>query len=431
MKTILKKCRYVVTQNDNRDILENKDILIENGLIKEIATDINSAGKECDFSNKVVLPGMINTHAHLPMTLFRGYSDDLDLFNWLQKMLKMEAKLTAKQVYYGTMLGLLESIQFGTTTVADFYYFPYERKKAMAEVGINGFLDSTVHDKPGFFDSPKDAIEYSERFINDMLKEKVITPIATAHSIYLCSKNTLESVLKMSKKYDVITRIHVSETEKEVNNCLKENKATPIEFLEKIGWLHDKTMLVHANWVTNQELRIMKRRDVKVNHNPVSNMKLAYGRIMPLRKMIDMDITVSLATDGPTSNNNLDMFEDMKVSALMHKFSLNDPVGIKDQEIFDMANREGAKTLHILDKTGTIEIGKQADICAMELDETVFVPLNKHNNIISHLIYSVSGWSVSDTIVKGKFLYKNKQFTKINKMEIIDKVRRLTNIDES
>jgi len=423
---LLKNCRYIITQDKKRTILENKDIEIINGKIAKIATNIKSDDKDIhDFSNKVVMPGMINTHAHLPMTLFRGYSDDLGLHDWLKKMLALEAKLTKEHVYWGTKLGLLEGIQFGTTTFADFYYFPYERAKAMKESGIRGFLDSTVHDMPGFFASPQDAVDYSEKFIKDMLKEGDVTPIATAHSIYLCSKDTLEKMNIIAKKYSVIKRIHISETEKEVRKSLEQYKATPVEFLDNLGWVDSKTMLVHANWVTNQELRIIKKADAKINHNPISNMKLAYGRAMPLRKMLDMGITVSLATDGPTSNNNLDLFDDMKTSALMHKFEMNDPIAIKDQEIFDMANIEGAKALLIEDKVGSIELGKEADLTAMDLNEAVFTPLNKNVKLISHLIYAASGGNVTDTIVKGKFLYKDKKFTTLDKDEIIKNVQRL------
>jgi 5-methylthioadenosine/S-adenosylhomocysteine deaminase len=425
-KMILKNCKYIITQDKDRLILENQDIEIINGKITKISKNINSKDTDVhDFSNKVVMPGMINTHAHLPMTLFRGYSDDLGLHDWLKKMLAMEAKLTKEHVYWGTKLGLLEGIQFGTTTFADFYYFPYKRAEAMIETGVNGFLDSAVHDMPGFFKTPQHAIDHSEKFIKDMLKEKKVTPIATAHSIYLCSKDTLQQMNNIAKKYGVLKRIHVSETEKEFKKCLKDYKATPVEFLNNLNWVDEKTMLVHANWVTNHELRIIRNAKAKINHNPISNMKLAYGKAMPLRRMIDMGITVSLATDGPTSNNNLDLFDDMKVSALMHKFEMNDPIGIMDQEIFDMANIKGAEALMIENETGSLEIGKNADIIAMDLNEAVFTPLNSHNNIISHLIYAASGSNVTDTIVKGKFLYKDKKFLTLDKNKIIKNVQRL------
>ena len=426
---ILKNCKYIITQDKDRKILQDTDILVKDGKIVKIAKNIEQNNEEIhDFSSKLIMPGMINTHAHLPMTLFRGYSDDLGLHDWLQKMLAMEAKLTKEHVYWGTKLGLLEGIQFGTTTFADFYYFPYERAQAMKESGVNGFLDSTVHDMPGFFKTPTDAVNFSEKFIKDMLEEKYVTPIASAHSIYLCGKETIKRMKEISDKYNVLRRIHVSETEREVKKSLDQYKATPIECLDELGWIDEKTMLVHANWITNQELRIVKKNNAKINHNPISNMKLAYGRAMPLRKMLDMDIIVSLATDGPTSNNNLDLFDDMKTSALMHKFEMNNPIGVKDQEIYDMANIQGAKALMVEDEIGSVEVGKNADFTAMGLNEAVFTPLNKHNNIISHIIYAASGSNVTDTIVKGKFLYKNKEFMTLNKDEIIKNVQRLMKV---
>ncbi|NTV24440.1 MAG: amidohydrolase [Nanoarchaeota archaeon] len=422
---ILKNCRFILTQDPKRRVLENCDIRIEDDKIAEIAPNIKERDDKVDFSKKVVMPGMINTHVHLPMTLFRGYSDNLGLHDWLKKMMAEEAKLTAEQVYWGTMLGCLESLQFGTTTAADFYYYPYERAKAVEKMGLNAFLDSTVLDKPFFFKDAQEAINHSEKFIKDMQEYKKITPVATCHSIYLCGTDTLEKIRDISNKYNVIRRIHVSETERELKASLKNNKATPIEYLNKLDWLDDKTMLVHCNWATNMELRMIRDKGCKINHNPVSNMKLAYGKAMPLKKMLEMGITVSLATDGPTSNNNLDLFDDMKVSALMHKFELNDPMGIPDQDIFDMGNIQGAKALKITDKTGSIEPGKWADLIAMDVNKPHFTPLNKNNSILSHIIYCSSGQDVSETMVRGKFLVREGKFTNCNPEEIMSKVQEL------
>lgn len=421
---ILKHCAYIVTQNREREILKDTDLEISGTKIARIGKNLHGED-EVDFSGKILLPGMINTHTHLPMTLLRGYYDNLTLHDWLAKVMAHEAKFTADHVHYGTLLGCLECIKYGTTCVADFYYFPYERAKALEESGLYGFLDSAVHDKPLFYKNVDESIQAAEKFIATYKSNPTVVPIATVHSIYLSSRETLEKVKALSDKYGVMRRIHISETEKEFQHSLSKFKNTPIEFLEKIGWLDEKTLLVHANWITNKEITLVAKRKSKICHNPISNMKLAYGRVMPLKKLLEKGITVGLATDGATSNNNLDLFGDLKVCALSDKFFTNNPFSIPDQKIFDLVNVDGAKVLGIEELTGSLEAGKQADIITIGTDEPQMIPLNKHNSLISHLLYCVSGSDVCDTIVRGRFLMRDKKYMTLDKEKIISRVQRL------
>ncbi|MBU0758056.1 MAG: amidohydrolase [Nanoarchaeota archaeon] len=422
---LLKNCRFIVTQDRDRKILEKTDILISDGKIKKIAKAIpEKSDKVIDCSYKMVMPGMINTHTHLPMTLFRGYMDALPFNDWLPMIMKMERDLTPEQVYFATLVGALECIRFGTTAVADFYYFPYERAKAIKEAGILGFLDSSVMDKPLFFKDADEAIDFSEKFIKDFIDDEDIRPVATAHSIYLSSRETLVKIRDIAHKYNILKRIHVSESEKEFRESLSKNKNTPIDYLDSLRWLDEKTILVHANWITNIEIRRLAEYGCKVCHNPTSNMKLAYGKVMPLDRMLEKNVTVSLATDGPTSNNNLDIFEELKVASLLNKFiEIKD---ISDQQIFDMSNINGAKTLGIEDKTGSIEQGKQADIVTIELTKPHHYPINKHNSLISHIIYCLNGNDVCDTIARGRILMENQEIKHLDEKMIIRKFQNLT-----
>ncbi|MBD3204394.1 amidohydrolase family protein [Candidatus Woesearchaeota archaeon] len=422
---LLKNCAFILTQNKKREILRDNDVLIEQDKIVKIGKGFSKKNRQViDCSNKIVLPGMINSHIHLPMTMFRGYLDSLPLRKWLSKVIELEKKLTKEKIYYGTLLGCLECIRFGTTTIADFYYFPFERAKAIEKSGLNGFLDSTVMDKPLFFNNADDAIKNAEKFIKKYINHKYIKPIATAHSIYLCSNETLKKINNLSEKYDILKRIHISETEKEFRETLSKYKNTPVEYLDSIGWLNEKTILVHANWITNIEIRKIAGKKCKICHNPTSNLKLAYGKVMPLDKLIGNNVTVSVATDGPTSNNNLDIFEELKLAALLNKFTSK--VKISDQKIFDMANLSGARTLGIESITGSIEPGKRADIITINLDKPHLYPINKNNSIISHIIYCANGNDVSETIVRGNLLMNNKKILDPDERRIINKVQKLT-----
>ncbi len=426
---LLKDCAYVLTQDEKRTILRDVDILIEGSRIAKIGKGLED-DDVVDCSKKLVLPGMINTHTHLPMALFRGYLDNLPLREWLPQIMGREKKLTEEEVYYGSLLGALECIRFGTTTVADFYHLSFARARALKESGINAFVDSPVMEKPLFARDADEAIAIQEKVIQTFINDEAITPISTAHSIYLCSRETLIKVRDIARKYDILKRVHISETEQEFRETLAHHKNTPIDYLDELGWLDEKTLLVHANWVTNKEIKKIASKGCKVCHNPTSNMKLAYGKAMPLKRMVDSGVCVSVATDGPTSNNNLDMFEELKLASLSDKFTSEKKADkldiISDPEIFDMANIQGAKTLALEKKTGRIMEGMQADLITVQLDKPHFYPINQNNSLISHVIYVMNGSDVTDTIVRGKMLMKDKEILHLDERKIINKVQELT-----
>jgi len=430
---ILKNCRKIILQDAKRRILDNKSIVIddETGTIQKICSsrqlpkERREASEIIDCSDKLVMPGMINTHTHLPMSLFRGYCDNLTLHDWLEKMHVEERKLTKKHIYWGTKLGLLEAIQNGTTTVADFYHMPYERIKAFKEAGVKGFLDSSVMEEPFFHDTVSQALADAEKFIAEFKNDPMLRPVATVHSIYLCSKETVEKVRDIAQKHEVLSRIHISETETEFRYSLKHYKKTPIEFLDSINFLTPKTLAVHCNWATNKEITILAKRGASVCHNPASNMKLAYGKAMPLKKMLAAGVNVALATDGATSNNTLDLFAEMKACSLIQKFTSNDSSIVHDRTIFDLTNINAAKALHIERETGTIEPGKDADLIAIPMDKPQLYPLTRHNSLISHLVYCINGSDVSDVFVKGKHIMRDSEFLTLDKEKITDTVQHL------
>jgi 5-methylthioadenosine/S-adenosylhomocysteine deaminase len=370
-----------------------------------------------------VLPGLINTHTHIPMTLFRGYGDDMVLGDWLAKRIWLvEAKLDKKAVEIGTELGLLEMISSGTTSYLDMYFFEEAIAKVTERVGMRGFLGFSLID----FDTPEyeagELISQCEQFIRRWKNNPLISPIIAPHSTYTCKPETLQNALEIATRHHVPLHTHCSETRDEVYGMEKKYGVRPVEQLKKYGLLQKGTILAHCGWITKNEIFDMKNAGVSVSHCPVSNMKIATGGFAPVPELLDAHIPVGLGTDGAASNNTLDMFETMKFCALVHKNHRWDPTVLPAQTVVDLATLGGATTLGVQHTLGSLEEGKTADLIMIDLKKPHLTPLH---DPISHLVYAVRGPDVCTTIVNGTPLMLEKEFLTIDVEKTLEHSKKI------
>jgi 5-methylthioadenosine/S-adenosylhomocysteine deaminase len=422
--SILIKNSLILTQNNSRRRIQG-DVYIDDHVIVECSEKPLSLETEykIDGTNRLVLPGLINTHTHIPMTLFRGYGDDMVLGDWLAKRIWLvEAKLDKKAVEIGTELGLLEMISSGTTSYLDMYFFEEAIAKVTERVGMRGFLGFSLID----FDTPEyeagELISQCEQFIRRWKNNPLISPIIAPHSTYTCKPETLQNALEIATRHHVPLHTHCSETRDEVYGMEKKYGVRPVEQLKKYGLLQKGTILAHCGWITKNEIFDMKNAGVSVSHCPVSNMKIATGGFAPVPELLDAHIPVGLGTDGAASNNTLDMFETMKFCALVHKNHRWDPTVLPAQTVVDLATLGGATTLGVQHTLGSLEEGKTADLIMIDLKKPHLTPLH---DPISHLVYAVRGPDVCTTIVNGTPLMLEKEFLTIDVEKTLEHSKKI------
>jgi 5-methylthioadenosine/S-adenosylhomocysteine deaminase len=399
--SILLRDGIIVTQNPNREVIEG-DVYIEDGRIAEIARSRNEADQVVDCRGKVVIPGMINTHNHVANTLIRGYADDVHLHEMLEKTFEFDAKVTRRDVQVGALLGCLEMIKSGTTTFVDLFYWEDEVARAVREAGMRGLLGWAVLDEE-LSTQRGSPLDNCASFISKHKSEDLIRPLVSLMGVYVCSEETFLAGKELAEKEDVMLHMHLSETRKEVYDHEKKTGRRPIEWLDGIGFLTDRLLAAHIGWVTIGEVRLLAKEDVKVSHCPVSNMKLATGGVAPLPEMFENEVTVSLGTDSPVSNNSLDMFETMKFCALLHKADRWDARVFDAQKVFDLATIDGARAIGMEDTIGSIEMGKRADLAVLDFNTPRTTPYDR-SRIVSHLVYSCSGANATTTIIDGRIV---------------------------
>ena len=397
---------------DKREI----NVYIEDNIIQEIGKK-TEADYVIDGKNKAIIPGMVNTHTHAAMCLFRGYADDMNLEEWLQtKIWPLELKLKPEDVYMGTKLACLEMIKTGTTTFNDMYFFMESAAKSIDEMGLRAFLSY------GFIDLFNDEKREKEikktketiRNIENMHSDR-IKPSLGPHAVYTVSEEGLRWIKDYADEKNLLVHFHLAETKKENEDFVKKYSKKPIKYLEEIGFLDKKLIAAHCIWLNNDDISLLEKHNVKISYNPVSNMKLASG-VFNYQKM--KKLTVSLGTDGCASNNNLDMFEEMKIGSLLQKSYFNDETIMPAKEIFSIATENGAKALGL--NAGKIEEGKLADVLLIDLKKPELTP---NHDLISDLVYSANGSAVDTTICNGKILMKNRRVK--NEEEILEKVKKV------
>jgi 5-methylthioadenosine/S-adenosylhomocysteine deaminase len=419
----------VVTQNAVRDVvspgavaIDGPDI-IEVGAAEAIAARYRAA-ETIDARDDIILPGLINTHTHAPMVMYRGLADDLALMDWLQKYIfPAEAKTVSPElVRIGTRLAALEMIESGTTTFADMYYFEEEIAKAAVEAGLRGVLGQTIIQFPAAdAKTPADALARAERFIREFKDNGLVVPAVAPHALYTNDRATLVASAELARKYGAPVIIHFAETEDEVKLAREKFNATPAAYLESIGFWGPNTLAAHAIWVTDDDLAILKRRDIGLAHNPESNMKLASGAA-PVAKYLAAGVALGLGTDGAASNNDLDMFEAMRQASFLAKHVNKDPTVLPAKAALDMATIGGARALHMEPRIGSLAPGKRADLITVSMRATRQTPIY---DPISHLVYATRGDDVRTTIVNGKVVMKDRQVRTLNRDAVIADAKRL------
>jgi len=396
-----------------RGEIVKRDIEIEGNKIVRIGKNIE--GESYNAEGKLILPGLVNTHTHLAMTLLRGYADDLPLNEWLENYIwPAESKLKGEDVYYGSLLGIVEMIKSGTTCFNDMYFFMDKTADAVVESGIRGVLS---HGCIELSDPKKGEREIKEslRIMKICEKNDRTEFMFGPHAPYTCSKEFLMKIKDLADKYKKYIHIHVSETENEVKDIEKQYKMRPMEYLE--DFLNENVLIAHAVHLTEKEIKMLKEKNVKVSHNPVSNLKLSSG-IAPVPELLKNDILVSLGTDGTASNNSLNIFEDLKIMALIHK--LKDPKNLNANECLKIATENGGKALNL--KIGKIEEGYFADLIFIDLRSA---SLNPEHNLISNIVYSMDTESIKDVMVDGKFVMQNRKIITLDEEKIIEKTEEI------
>jgi 5-methylthioadenosine/S-adenosylhomocysteine deaminase len=384
-----------------------------------------SARDTLDVAGQVVLPGLINTHTHAPMVLYRGLSDDLALMDWLQKYIfPAEAKtVTPEFVRAGTRLAALEMIQSGTTTYADMYYFEEEVARVTKQAGLRGVLGQTIIQFPvPDAKTPAEGLARTEAFIKEFEADELIVPAVAPHSMYTLDTATLKATRALADRRRVPVLIHLAETSDEIATSRKLHKATPAGYLESIGFWGPRTLAAHGVWLSPGDTALLARRRVGVAHNPESNMKLASGtaKVVAMRRA---GIPVGLGTDGAASNNDLDMFEAMRQAAFLAKLQTMDPRALPARTALEMATVEGARALGLDANIGSLEPGKRADLIAVSMTAARQTPMY---DPLSHLVYVTRGDDVRTTIVNGRLLMRDRKVLTLNEADVLREARGMT-----
>jgi len=406
-----------------RDVVTDKYIIVEGSLISEI-TDVlprdivDVLGGPLD----IVMPGLINTHTHAPMTLFRGIADDLPLMTWLNDYIfPAEAKFVDKDfVYLGSLLAAWEMTRSGTTAFCDGYFFEDEVGKAAREVGIRAWLGEGILQFPSpSLADPSRTIEHSRAFISRWMEDDLVKPTVFPHAAYTCNPDLLSQAFELSQNFGIVFQIHLSETLSEVQQIREQYNMTPVELLDSIGCLAPNTLAAHCVVLRPDEIAVLAERGVSVAHNAESNMKLASG-IAPVPEMLACGVNVSLGTDGCASNNNLDMIGELSCVAKLHKINTMDPTVLDECTTLTLATQNGAKALNFAG--GSLDAGRPADIIVLDGTCPNLVPVH---NPVSHVVYAASGSNVKDVVIDGKVVVKGYRSLTVDEEALIRECRKI------
>jgi 5-methylthioadenosine/S-adenosylhomocysteine deaminase len=420
----------IVTMDPDRHVIENGVIGVKGDSISFISSAPDSqrvAGKDMrarrsiDAKGKLIIPGLINGHTHIPMVLMRGLIDDVTLDDWLRKYIfPAEAKnVTEDFVRWGSRLALAEMIRSGTTTFADMYYFEDAEAEETKAAGLRGFLGETWIDFPAPDNKTNSEMAaYTEQFLKKWQGDSLIHASVAPHSIYTCSEKTLRDAAAMARKYHAPILIHVAEMRKELVDSLEKNGATPVQYLERIAVLGPDVLAAHCIWTDYADMKILADREVGCVHNPSSNMMLASG-VAPVVDQRAAGMRVGLGTDGPSgSNNDLDMMEEMDLAAKLQKTYRVDPRALGAKGALEMATIEGARALHMEKEIGSLETGKKADFAILTLDAPNAVPMF---DVYSQIVYALKANEVETVVVGGKPVMMDRKLLTVDEPKAIAK----------
>ena len=412
----------ILTMDSQNKIISNGILAISGNKISYIGKDEKGsikAKKKLDTQGGLILPGLINSHTHAAMSLFRGLADDLPLMEWLNNYIfPVEGKMDADFVRVGTLLACAEMIMSGTTTFCDMYLFEEEVARAAKEAGMRSVIGEVIYDFP----SPNYGILekgfiYTEALIERWKKDPLVNIAVEPHSLFTCGKELLIKANDLALRRDVPLILHLSETKEEVEEIEKRFGKRPVQHLKDLGLLGSHLIVDHCVHINKSEIKLLAENDVCVVHNPESNMKLASG-IAPIPEMIAKGITVGLGTDGCASNNNLDLFGEMDIAAKLHKVNNLDPTVMDAQTLIKMATIDGAKVLGLETITGSLEVGKSADLIVIDTNKPHLIPMY---NPYSHLVYAASGHDVKHSIIDGRIVMEDRRLLTLDVEEIIER----------
>jgi 5-methylthioadenosine/S-adenosylhomocysteine deaminase len=422
----------VITMVDGQAPVLGATIYVKDGRIATIKESgesegsLTSGAEIIDAKDAIIMPGLINSHTHAAMSLFRGLADDLPLKQWLvEKIFPAEAKfLSPETVYWGSLLGCLEMIASGTTSFADGYFFEEGAARAVHESGLRALIAQGVIDFPApGVEDPKENLRVARDFIEQWRGfSDLITPGIFCHSPLTCGDRTLRGAWEISQEFNAPLQIHLSETSDEVNEIMKRTGKRPVHHLSQLGLIQGGLIAVHVVHLDNDEMETLRTHGVKVVHVPESNMKLCAG-VARVTEMVKLGLTVGLGTDGCASNNNLDLFQEMDTAAKLSKVFNLDPISLDAKTVLKMATTWGASLLGLEKELGTLEEGKKADIIVVDLHAPHLCPIY---DPMSALVYSASGADVKDVIVNGKVVMKDRGFTTLDPVEIMKKAKEIS-----
>jgi 5-methylthioadenosine/S-adenosylhomocysteine deaminase len=424
--------RYVVTMDAGRRVIENGAVAVRGdrivgvGTLSEIETKFQ-ARQRIKTPEALIAPGLINTHTHAAMSLFRGIANDLRLQDWLEKYIfPAEAKnVNAEFVRWGTRLACLEMALGGTTTFTDMYYFEDVVAEAAKEAGLRGVLGETVINFPApDAKTPQDALAFTERFIRRFQNDPLIVPAVAPHALYTNTDDSLRSARALANRYNVPLIIHVSETKQERDDSVAKRGMSPVQVLQALGIFDGRTLAAHCVWLDDADIKVLAGKGAGVAHCPSSNMMLASG-VAPVMKMLAAGIAVGLGTDGPAgSNNDFNMFEEMDLAAKLQKVSTGDPRALPAEQALEMATIMGARALGMAKEIGSIETGKRADLIGVRLDAPNAVPLY---SVYPQMVYSLKAGDVEQVMVNGRWIVRAGRMLTLDRAAVLaeaEKYRR-------
>lgn len=422
---ILFKNADILVKEDNFKVISNAYLAVDGDKISYVGTEkpMGEFDEIKDMNGKILMPGLINCHNHCPMVLLRGIGSDLPLQQWLfDTVFPIEDKLTAEEIEAGSELALLEMISGGTVSFSDMYFEPETTIRAVAESGMKANITRPVqsfdpNETPEQSYRMKEAIELYDRY-NNTFDGRVLIDFCI-HAEYTCTETIARAFIEKVNERNGNLHIHLSETKKEHEECIQRYGKTPAEWFDSLGGFDFSAFAAHCVWLSESDMELFRRKGVSVIHNPTSNMKLASG-FAPIQRMLDMGINVALGTDGASSNNNLDMFEEMHIASIIHNGYTLDATVMNADTVLNMATANGARVQR-RENCGELKVGNKADIIAVSLDSPHMVPALDKKALLT---YSAQSSDVTMTMVDGKVLYENGEYKTLDKEKIYFDINR-------
>jgi len=418
--------RYVITEDAQHRVIPNGAVAVRGDRIVGVGTEAEivarfPSGRRIASPASILAPGLIDTHTHAAMSLFRGIADDKKLQDWLNNYIfPAEAKnVTPEFVRWGTRLGCLEMLLGGTTTFTDMYYFEDVVAEVAEEAGMRGVLGETIIKFPVADNkTPADALQFTEKYLTRFHDDPLVVPAVAPHALYTNSDETLRAARALANKHGAPLVIHLSETKQENDDTFAARHMSPTRVLDSLGVFNGRTVAAHCVWVDEADMAILKARGVGIAHCPSSNMKLASG-VAPVVRMLALDLPVGLGPDGPAgSNNDFNMFEEMDLAAKLQKVTAMNPEVLPASTALEMATIRGARALGMEKEIGSLEVGKRADMILVNVTRPNAVPMY---DPISQMVYALKAEDVTDVMVNGKPVVANGKILTLNETEILQK----------